>query len=54
MNPTGMKPVDMPVSSSRTCEYSSLEYFRISVDVSESEPNVTIRPAACHVVPDVI
>jgi len=53
-NPTGMKPVDMPVSSSRTCEYSSLEYFRISVDVSESEPNVTIRPAACHVVPDVI
>ena len=54
MNPTGMKPVDMPVSSSRTCEYSSLEYLRISVDVSESDPNVTIRPAACQVVPEVI
>lgn len=53
-NPTGMKPVDMPVSSSSTCEYSSLEYLRISVEVSESDPNVTMRPAACHVVPDVI
>ncbi len=28
-------------------------YIRIRVDVSDVEPNVTINPAACHVVPDV-
>ena len=32
---------------------TSFEYLRISVEVSESEPNVTMSPAACHVVPDV-
>ena len=28
-------------------------YLRISVEVSDVEPNVTISPAACHVVPEV-
>ncbi len=28
-------------------------YLRISVDVSDVEPKVTISPAACQVVPDV-
>ena len=28
-------------------------YLRISVDVSDVDPNVTISPAACQVVPDV-
>ena len=53
MKPHGLKPVDRPVSSSRTREYRSLVYLRIDVDVSDIDPYVTIRPAACHVVPDV-
>ncbi len=28
-------------------------YLRSSVEVSEVDPKVTMRPAACHVVPDV-
>src|SRR5690349_24942950 len=52
MNPIGLNPVASPVSSSRRA-YRSRVYLRISVDVSEVDPNVTIRPAACHVVPDV-
>ena len=28
-------------------------YLRISVEVSDVDPNVTIRPAACQVVPEV-
>jgi hypothetical protein len=28
-------------------------YLRISVEVSEVDPKVTISPAACHVVPEV-
>ena len=28
-------------------------YLRISVDVSDVEPNVTMSPAACQVVPEV-
>ena len=53
MKPTGIKPVDCPVSSSRMVLYSSFVYFRMSVDVSDKDPKVTIRPAACHVVPAV-
>jgi hypothetical protein len=52
MNPTGLNPVATPVSASSRA-YSFAEYLRISVDVSDVEPNVTMRPAACHVVPDV-
>ena len=43
MKPTGLKPVASPVSASRLA-YRSLVYLRSSVDVSEVEPNVTIRP----------
>ena len=52
MNPTGLNPVARPVSASSR-EYRSLVYLRISVEVSDVEPNVTINPAACQVVPDV-
>src|SRR5258708_20032352 len=52
MKPTGLNPVDRPVSASRRA-YRSRVYLRISVDVSDVEPNVTISPAACHVVPEV-
>jgi hypothetical protein len=74
MKPTGMKPVESPVSSSRmwlykthisppvavaptkVCLaylYSSFVYFRKEVEVSDDDPKVTMRPAACHVVPQV-
>merc|ERR1711991_667206 len=53
IKPTGLKPVEWPVSSSRFA-YKSRVYFRHSVEVSESEPNRTISPAACQVVPEVI
>ena len=52
MKPTGLKPVAKPVSASSRV-YRSRVYLRSSVEVSEVEPNVTIRPAACQVVPDV-
>ena len=50
MNPTGVKPVARPVSASSRA-YRSRVYWRISVEVSDVEPNVTISPAACQVVP---
>ena len=50
MNPSCLNPVDCPVSASRRA-YRSRVYLRISVDVSEVEPKVTISPAACQVVP---
>ena len=50
MNPTGLKPVASPVSASSR-EYRSRVYVRISVEVSDVEPKVTISPAACQVVP---
>ena len=46
------RPVARPVSASSR-PYRSSVYRRISVDVSEVEPKVTMRPAACHVVPEV-
>lgn len=52
MNPTGLKPVAKPVSASRFV-YRSRVYLRSSVDVSDVDPNVTISPAACQVVPEV-
>src|SRR3954465_10644232 len=52
MKPTGLKPVAWPVSASRRL-YSFAVYLRISVDVSDVEPNVTMRPAACQGVPEV-
>ena len=52
MKPTGLNPVDSPVSASSRA-YRSRVYLRISVEVSDVEPNVTISPAACHVVPEV-
>ena len=52
ISPIGRKPVAWPVSASSR-EYRSLVYIRSSVEVCEVEPNVTIRPAACHVVPEV-
>ena len=52
MKPTGLKPVESPVSSSSR-SYSARVYLRISVVVSEVEPNVTMSPAACQVVPEV-
>ena len=51
MKPTGENPVAMPVSPGRMLRYSSFVYLRISVDVSDRDPKVTISPAACHVVP---
>ena len=53
MKPQGLKPVDMPVSEGRISEYSCFVYFRKEVDVWLRLPKVTIRPAACHVVPEV-
>ena len=52
MKPTGLNPVACPVSAS-SFAYRSREYLRISVEVPEVEPKVTIRPAACQVVPEV-
>ena len=52
MKPTGLNPVESPVSSSRRA-YRSRVYTRMAVDVSDVEPNVTINPAECQVVPDV-
>ena len=52
MKPTGLKPVACPVSASSRA-YRSRVYLRSSVEVSEVEPNVTISPAACQVVPEV-
>ena len=52
MKPTGLKPVASPVSASSRA-YRSRVYLRSSVDVSDVDPNVTISPAACHVVPEV-
>jgi hypothetical protein len=52
MNPTGLNPVARPVSASSRL-YSALVYLRISVEVSDVDPNVTMSPAACHVVPEV-
>jgi len=52
MNPIGAKPVAWPVSASRRL-YKSRVYLRISVEVSEVDPKVTINPAACQVVPEV-
>ena len=52
MKPTGLKPVDWPVSASSRA-YRSRVYWRISVEVYEVEPKVTISPAACQVVPEV-
>ena len=52
MKPTGLKPVASPVSASSR-RYSSVVYWRSSVEVDDVLPNVTINPAACHVVPDV-
>ena len=52
MKPTGLNPVACPVSASSRA-YSARVYLRISVDVSDVEPNVTISPAACQVVPEV-
>ena len=40
-------------SRPRAASYRSQVYLRISVEVSDSDPNVTISPAACQVVPDV-
>ncbi len=50
ISPTGLKPVAWPVSASNRA-YSSREYSRIDVDVSENDPKHVISPAACHVVP---
>ena len=50
MKPTGLNPVASPVSASSRA-YRSRVYLRISVEVSDVEPKVTISPAACHVVP---
>jgi hypothetical protein len=52
MNPHWRSPVCWPVSASSRA-YRSRVYLRISVEVSEVEPNVTISPAACQVVPEV-
>src|SRR4029077_5911840 len=52
MKPICASPVDWPVSASRRA-YRAREYLRISVEVSEVEPKVTMRPAACQVVPEV-
>ena len=52
MNPTGLNPVDCPVSAS-SLEYSSRVYWRIDMEVSLMEPKQVISPAACQVVPDV-
>ena len=52
MKPTCFSPVASPVSASSRA-YRSRVYLRISVDVSEVEPKVTISPAACQVVPEV-
>src|SRR5215469_7989339 len=52
MKPMRDRPVDWPVSDSSR-EYRSREYLRISVEVSEVDPKVTMRPAACQVVPEV-
>src|ERR1700704_47263 len=52
MKPIGANPVAWPVSASRRLKRAR-EYLRISVEVSEVEPKVTIRPAACQVVPEV-
>lgn len=45
-------PVEWPVSCS-SVEYKCFEYFLNWVEVSDLEPNVTIKPAACHVVPKI-
>src|ERR1700716_241986 len=52
MKPIGANPVAWPVSASRRLKRAR-EYLRISVEVSEVEPKVTMRPAACQVVPEV-
>ncbi len=52
MKPIGLKPVACPVSASSRL-YRSRVYLRISVEVSDVDPYVTMSPAACHVVPAV-
>ena len=49
--PTGLNPVDNPVSSSNPANRSR-EYFAIQASVSVVMPPDTTRPAACHVVPE--
>ena len=51
MDPTRLKPVATPVSASKL-PYSSWEYFASLVMLAVAR-NCAIRPAACHVVPDV-
>jgi len=53
MNPHCLNPTSIPVRSGRVFEKSSFVYFLQSVEVWEREPKVTIRPAACQVVPEV-